>query len=157
MSNCKTYSLEQVHRFYDGEMNPADAAGFEAHLGECPVCQISLDGLANVSCALRLAYSRETPRPRTTPMVWRARAQQLQRSRRIAWNLVAAASVLLVTSFMLVGYSQFGTGGNTAVMTRWEENVVTSPLVDEEYADLSARTLVAIHVQESLLSEYGHE
>jgi len=71
--------------------------------------------------------------------------------------LVAAASALLVSSLWLVGYTQRSGTDRPEVMAQWEEYVVSPPVEEEEYSDVSNRTLVAIHIPTHTMRETGNE
>lgn len=157
MNDCSHFDEATRHRFYDGELEDREAKRFATHLEACPTCRASLDGLASLSLRLASAGDDVLSDGWAATFMDRARDMQLQRSRRIAWGLVAAASFLLVTSMCLVGYSMRDGGATPVFTAQWEENVVAPPVVEEEFVDLNTRTLVAIHIQDNAKSENGNE
>ena len=157
MKACLFDNPMYVHRYYDGELDRETLARFEAHLPMCSSCRDTLASVTNLGDTLRQANHYPLPKEFPGSFAPRARDLQLQRSRRIAWGLLAAASFLLVSSLSFVGYSLLAEVPTRAVMTQWEEEVVSPPIIDEEFSDLTARTLVAIHMQDSYRSERGNE
>lgn len=157
MSNCTHYEPIIAQRYHDGELSEGASDSFEAHLASCPACQAALRSWAAIGMGLRDSILPAMPAGLTERLARRARERQLQSSRRIAWSLLAAASVLLVSSLFLVGYSQAGEGDTPTIMAQWEEYVIASPVADEEYTDLESKTLVAIHIRKAPTSESGND
>lgn len=146
MTKCHESETGRVHRYRDGELTPEAAASFEAHLVRCQTCRETLADLQAIGNALRDAFRDPCPAAWPERFVRRTGEIQLQRSRRIAWGLVAAASLLLAGSLSLVGYSWSGETSPHVFVAQWEEEVITTPPLDEEYVDMEDQTLVAIHV-----------
>lgn len=157
MNKCTRNDPMTAQRYCDGELAAADVVAFEAHLPVCATCREAVDACTTLGDSLRNAFAVDVPAGLVAQLQQRAREQQLQGSRRIAWGLLAAASVMLVSSLFLVGYSRQDDGEEPVIMAQWEEYVVTSPSVDEEYIDLESRTLVAIYIQKNSASENGNE
>jgi len=157
MSNCTQYEPIIAQRYFDGELPTQDAVAFEAHLSTCRACKEAIETWSGIGELLRAELQAPAPPELTEQFTRRARERQLQSSRRIAWSLLAAASLLLVSSLFLVGYSQADQGETPTIMNPWEEYVVASPVVDEEYTELESRTLVAIHIQKAAVRENGND
>lgn len=157
MNNCTLHDPMVAQRYYDGELPRADAARFEAHLATCGPCRSALEAWETAGASLRAVFPPEMPAGLTTRFVRRAREKQLQHSRRIAFGLLAAASVLLASSLFLVGYSKTGPHGAPVIGAPWEEFVLAAPDVEDEFSDLESRTLVAIHVRKAPASENGND
>lgn len=153
MNECTHTDPLVAQRYYDGELPAREAEAYATHLASCPPCQASLDAWRGIATGLRAAAAPEPPADLTARLVRAARESQLQSSRRIAWGLLTAASLLMASSLFLVLYTQAGEGDTPAFAAQWEEYVVAPPAVDEEYTDLEVRTLVAIHIQEASKSE----
>ena len=156
MGNCRLDEPLMAQRYYDGELDPDDARAFEAHLAACADCQRALEELRTLSSFLEPIAGLEGPTVAPGQFAARARSLQLQRSRRVAWGLVAAASILLAGSLFLVGYTETEPSEPMAMMP-WEANVVAAPSDDEELVDMDTRTLVAIHIQEPAPGRTSYE
>ncbi len=157
MSKCFIQESNQLQRFHDGELDASAAAGVRRHLQECPSCQAALGDYTEIGQALRATFERELPTGLTARLQAAAVAQRESRRRRVGWGLVAAASALLVSSLWLVGYSQWNDSPRPEVMAQWEEYVVSPPVEEEEFSDVSTRTLVAIHIPTHTTRENGNE
>jgi anti-sigma factor RsiW len=157
MNDCKYIISHDLHRYYDGELSHRDAGELEAHLPGCPACQRALASYAGLGVALREVFD-EAPAPDLNARLMR-RARELgeQSPRRVALGLLAAASILFVSSLFLVVYTEAGRAQGGSVMAQWEENVVWTPTDDDEYADAEGATLYAIHLQENGVKEYGDD
>jgi hypothetical protein len=133
------------------------ASAFEHHLHACAECQTALRDFAALGHLLREAYD-EHPAPELRARFARAALDRREQSpRRIALGLLAAASILFVSSLFLVVYTESGNGQGDSVMAQWEENVVWAPSADDEFADPESATLYAIHLQAGGAREYGDE
>lgn len=146
-----------LQRFHDGELAFAHIRDIEQHLEVCPTCQGELLSLAGLGTALRDAYGEIEIPDMTGRFVQRAKEVRDQGSRRIALGLLAAASLLFVSSLSLVLYTEMGRTQSGNIMAQWEENVVWTPSPDDEFADPEAATLYAIHLQGDEESEDGHD
>ncbi len=157
MSNCPHIKSSDVQRFHDRELDRAATSAFEEHLHSCVECQAALRDYAAIGHLLRSAYD-EQPAPELRSRFARVALERREQSpRRIALGLLAAASVLFVSSLFLVVYTESGGGQGSSVMAQWEENVVWAPSADDEFADPEAATLYAIHLQENGVTEYGDD
>lgn len=160
MDNPSSQTCEPtlIHRLYDGELNAMDRARVSAHLDGCPSCRCLYHDLESLSRVLAPVGEGDMPAGWVDQFTQQARDLQLQRSRRIAWGLMAAASLMLAGSLFLVRYSQAAAADPPpAITAQWEEDVVVAPTLDEEFVDLEERTLVAIHIQERGWRENGHD
>ena len=153
MNNCTLPDHLDAQRYHDGELLPEAAARFEAHLASCTLCQLTLASWARLGEQVREIATADMPPGLLDRAARRARERQFQNSRRVAWGLLAAASLLLASSLSLFGYTRPGGGESPAIMAQWEEYVVASPVVDEEFTELESRTLVAIHIEKAPASE----
>ena len=72
-------------------------------------------------------------------------------------SLLAAASLLFVSSLSLVVYTEAGRAQGGNVMAQWEENEVWTPSPDDEFADPEAAKLYAIHLQGDGERENGND
>lgn len=147
MPDCTHYDALSVQRYYDGEMATEAAVAFEAHLSECRECGASLSAWGGIGDGLRALPAEAWAARSTEDLVRRAKERQMESTRHVAWGLLAAASLLLLTSLSLVGYSQAGQADVPEIMAQWEEYVVAPPVVDEDFSDVESRTLVAIHLK----------
>jgi len=75
---------DDVHAFTDGELPPAEAAGFRAHLAQCPRCQAELNDI------LQLA-ANSSPAPSAIEVPPPAKVRVL--ARRSTWVTVAGGAV----------------------------------------------------------------
>ncbi len=157
MNKCFIEESHQLERFHDGELEAAAAESVRGHLAQCPSCQTALREFAEIGHALRSRFDQELPAGLTARLQSAAMAQRESRRRRVGWGLVAAASALLVSSLWLVGYTQRSGTDRPEVMAQWEEYVVSPPVEEEEYSDVSNRTLVAIHIPTHTMRETGNE
>lgn len=157
MSNCPHIKSNNVQRYHDRELDGAAASAFEQHLHGCAECQGALRDFAGIGHLLRTAYD-EHPAPELRARFARvALERREQNPRRVALGLLAAASILFVSSLFLVVYTESEVGGGGSVMAQWEENVVWAPSADDEFADPEAATLYAIHLQAGGAREYGDD
>ena len=157
MNNCPHIESNNVQRYHDRELDRAAMSAFEAHLHTCAECQAALRDFAGIGHLLRAAFD-EHPAPELRSRFARAALDRREQSpRRIALGLLAAASILFVSSLFLVVYTESGSGQGDSVMAQWEENVVWAPSADDEFADPEAATLYAIHLQASGATEYGDD
>jgi len=157
MNKTSQHDPMTAQRYYDGALPHGEAVLFESHLADCAECRASLEAWSAMGVTLRGAFGHAVHERAIPRLVQRARERQLQGSRRIAWGLLAAASLLLLSSLSLVGYSRTAQGETPAIMAQWEEYVISSPVVEEDYTDLESRTLVAIHVQRPVARESDHD
>lgn len=157
MNNRTCIDPMDLQRFHDGELEASRIREVEVHLATCPACQTALRSFVVLGSALRDAYNDIAAPDMTAHLVQRAKEMRDQGSRRIALGLLAAASVLFVSSLSLVVYTEAGRtqGGN--IMAQWEENVVRTPSTDDEFADPEAATLYAIHLQGDGEREDGND
>lgn len=158
MKTCKSIDPIELQRYYDGELDRAAAGALERHVADCPECQDAVRAFGRLGEAIRRTYV-ETPSPEMAArLVQRARELRNRASQRIAWELLAAASLLFVSSLLLVFYTQADGAESPTQMARWEELVVSSPVVDEEYPEPDVTSsLYAIHLQRSAVSGHGTE
>ena len=147
MNNPTCIDPMDLQRLHDGELEPTRIREVESHLATCPVCQTALHSFVDLSAALRDAFAEIAVPDMTGRFVQRAKDLREQGSRRIALGLLAAASVLFVSSLSLVVYTEAGRAQSGNIMAQWEENVVWTPSTDDEFADPEAATLYAIHLQ----------
>ena len=157
MNNCTLPDPMAAQRYHDGELSPAAAADFEVHLSGCATCRATIASWTSLGAQVRGIAAVELPSGLVERATRSAREKQLQGSRRVAWGLLAAASVLLASSLSLFSYSRADTYETPAIMAQWEEYVVASPVVDEEFTELESRTLVAIHMDKAPTSENDHD
>ncbi len=157
MNNCKYIDSHEIQRFHDGELDPSRGRDVESHLATCPACQTALHSFADLSAALRDAYTEIAVLDMTGRFVQRAKELRDQSSRRIALGLLAAASILFVSSLSLVVYTESGRAQGGNIMAQWEQNVVWTPSTDDEFADPEAATLYAIHLQGDREPEDGND
>ena len=157
MSKCFIQESNQLQRFHDGELDATAAEGVRLHLAQCLPCQAALGDYTEIGQALRATFEQELPAEIMARLQSAATAQREIRRRRVGWGLVAAASALLVSSLSLVGYSQWADSPRPEAMAQWEEYVVSPPIEDEEFSDVSNRTLVAIHIPTHTTRENGNE
>lgn len=157
MKDCKYIESHEIHRYYDNELDARLAREVELHLPACPACRDALASFGELRTALRTAFD-DAPTPELTlSLLRRAREAREQSPRRIALGLLAAASVLFVSSLFLVVYTEVGRSGGERIMAQWEENVVWTPSADDEFADTEAATLYAIHLHADATSEDGND
>lgn len=157
MNNCPRIQSNEVQRYHDRELDPAGVEAFEAHLHDCAECHAALRDYAGIAHLLRVAYD-DQPAPELRARFARVALERREQSpRRIALGLLAAASILFVSSLFLVVYTETHDGQGGSVMAQWEENVVWTPSADDEFADPEAATLYAIHLQANGASEYGND
>ncbi len=87
---------QHAQAFYDGEMNPADRAAFQAHLATCSICSAELDDLRRLSTHLAAA---SIPSLSNNALSRFHRTGQVAEERgvlRLAEWLTAAAAAILV-------------------------------------------------------------
>lgn len=157
MNNCPHIESNDVQRYHDRELDRAATSAFEEHLHTCAECQAALRDFAGIGHLLRAAFD-EHPAPELRARFARVALDRREQSpRRIALGLLAAASILFVSSLFLVVYTESGSGQGDSVMAQWEENVVWVPSADDEFADPEAASLYAIHLQASGATEYGDD
>lgn len=157
MNNLTCIDPMDLQRLHDGELEPARIREVESHLATCPACQTAVHSFAVLGAALREAYDDIAAPEMTGRLVQRAKDIRDQSSRRIALGLLAAASVLFVSSLSLVVYTEAGRTQSGNIMAQWEENVVRTPSPDDEFADPEAATLYAIHLQGDGEREDGND
>jgi anti-sigma factor RsiW len=136
-----------LQRFHDGEMEFSRSRAVEQHLTTCSECRTNLASFVELGVALRDAFGDVAAPDMTGRLVQRAKEMRDQGSRRIAFGLLAAASVLFISSLSLVVYTEAGRTQHGTIMAQWEENVVRIPSPDDEFADPEAATFYAIHLQ----------
>lgn len=148
MNNRTCIDSMDLQRFHDGELEPSRMGDVEQHVTTCSKCGATLRSFSELGTALREGYAAVAVPDMTGRFVQRAKELRDQSSRRIALGLLAAASVLFVSSLSLVAYTKMGGTQDRKIMAQWEENVVRTPSADDEFADLEGTTLYAIHLQE---------
>lgn len=157
MNKCFIEESNQLQRFHDGALDQASRVAIRDHVADCPSCQAALADYVAIGEALRGLPVPELPTGLTARLQASASNQRERRRRRVGWGLVAAASALLVSSLGLVRYSQSSVPAGPEVMAQWEEHVVSPLVEDEEFSDLSNRTLIAIHIPTHTMRENGNE
>lgn len=133
-----------LQRYLDGECAAGD---FASHLEACPSCCAALEDFTTLGALLRAACD-DVPAPDMTARFVRAVADRReQASRRVAWGLLAAASLLFVSSVLFAAYTESGrTGSSGSILAQWEKNVVWSAPPEDEFAEAAPDTLYAIHL-----------
>lgn len=157
MNKCFIEESNQLQRFHDGALEGDAAAVVRDHVADCPSCQAALADYVAIGEALQCIPLPTLPDGLTARFQASVSMQRESRRRRVGWGLVAAASALLVSSLWLVRYSQSSIPSGPEVMAQWEEHVVSPPVEDEEFSDVSNRTLVAIHIPTHTMRENGNE
>jgi anti-sigma factor RsiW len=157
MNNRTCIDPMDLQRLHDGELEPSRIRDVQLHLATCSECQSAIHSFADLGAALREAYAEVAVPDMTGRFVQRAKDTRDQGSRRIALGLLAAASVLFVSSLSLVLYTESGRAQGGNIMAQWEENVVWTPSTDDEFADPEAATLYAIHLQGDGEREDGND
>ena len=157
MSSCRQCATNDTHRFFDGELEPAASAEFQRHVDSCRECQVALEDYARIRRLISESFDEQLAPELSARFIRVARERREQSPRRIAVGLLAAASVLFVSSLFLVAYTETGQLQGGSVMAQWEENVVWTPSDDDEFADAEGATLYAIHLQSDRTSEDGND
>lgn len=157
MNKCQHVESNDSQRYYDRELDPAAAAEFLRHVQSCGACQAALEDYARIRRLVSEAFDMQPAPELDVRIVRAARERREQSPRRIALGLLAAASVLFVSSLFLVAYTETGRTQGGSVMAQWEENVVWTPSDDDEFADAEGTTLYAIHLQADGASEDGND
>lgn len=133
-----------LQRYLDGECAGED---FEPHFTACPVCRAAMEDFITLGALLRAACD-DVPAPDMTARFVRlAGERREQASRRIAWGLLAAASLLFVSSVIFAAYTESGRSATSGgILAQWERNVVWSAPPEDESSEAPPATLYAIHL-----------
>lgn len=137
--------LRDVQRYLDGEYSGGD---FEPHLAVCPACRAAMEDFVTLGALLRAACDDAPAPDLTAHFVRLAGERREQASRRIAWGLLAAASLLFVSSVLFAAYTESGRAVTSGrIVAQWERNVVWSAPPEDESGEAAAPyTLYAIHL-----------
>jgi len=104
-ADCKSYEVERLSAFVDGELSAVEAAGVRAHAAGCAACSAAIAELRAL-----VANTRALDAPEPPPTLWAAIAGDLERRDRFAWlkispwrpfgfgALAGAVAVVLVTT-----------------------------------------------------------
>lgn len=130
--NCQQTS--RAHAYHDGELSPADAREFEAHLQECDACRERLEELRDLSRAITTAQL--TPMPLAV-------SQRLEN----AWSTARDRGVMRIAGWMtaaaaavLIGALSLWPRDGTDTVSPWQSAAVMPPV---ESTDEAAIELVA--------------
>lgn len=136
--------VRDVQQYLDGEYAGDD---IESHLDACPVCRAAMEDFTTLGALLRAACD-DVPAPDMTARFVRlAGERREQASRRIAWGLLAAASLLFVSSVVFAAYTESGRSATRGgILAQWERNVVWSAPTEDESSEAPPATLYAIHL-----------
>jgi putative zinc finger protein len=77
---CKTYPIEKLSAFVDGDLPPAEAAAVRTHSSGCALCTAAL---ADLRALVSHARTLETPEP--PPTLWPSIEGELDRRERFSW------------------------------------------------------------------------
>jgi hypothetical protein len=157
MNNGTCIDPMELQRLHDGELDAERVLLAEEHLEYCTACRETLASFVALGATIRDAYADIAVPDVIGVFVQRAKDTRDQGSRRIALGLLAAASVLFVSSLSLVVYTEAGRFQSGHIMAQWEENLVWTPSADDEFADPEAATLYAIHLQDDGARENGND
>lgn len=104
-------SQNQLHAYFDGELDALAAVTFEKHLESCPDCKRQLDAEQSLRRALQQTdlYDRAPRSLRENHLVSAANPRPVPLRaplRPISWSWLAVAATLLLA--LIVGWRQFG-------------------------------------------------
>ena len=123
----KSMSCDQrqhVQAYYDGEINPADRAAFETHLGTCAACSAELDDLRRLSMHLAGASIPALSQSALARFHGAADVAEERGVLRLAeWLTAAAAAVLLVGVMGLFRHDNT----HASAPDTWEQAAIAYP------------------------------
>ena len=104
-------SQNQLHAYFDGELDALSAAAFEKHLESCPDCKRQLEAEQSLRHSLQQAnlYERTPQTLRGNLLGKAAKPAPISAQppvRPITWSWLAVAAALLLA--LIVGWRQFG-------------------------------------------------
>jgi|SRR5438128_9725875 len=120
--NCD--HTQHVQAFYDGEMNSADRAAFQAHVATCAICSAELDDLRRLSTHLATASIPSLSQDALARFHRTANVAEERGVLRLAEWLTAAAAAILVIG--LTGLFRHDTTHASAPDT-WEQAAIAYP------------------------------
>lgn len=104
---------DDIERFADGEMPPAEAEAFRDHLLECANCRVQLENLLQLDLLVARNVEKRAPEERPS-----------QRPPRPRWQVIAAfAAVWLVLAAGGVFFSRRGTAGDPWLQAEPERRI----------------------------------
>jgi anti-sigma factor RsiW len=135
-------TCEQLDAYLNGDLSPADARCFEAHLNVCAACCEAIDEQGWIDGLLRSPerMALESPRTAIVGEIESAFAKSKQRARALVCGLAAAAAVFLAVGWILFAEDpELYDGDHTSVA-----QVQSTALEDviETATDLRPRTIV---------------